>query len=116
VIGHTAQFAGAIFEDQSLPIILSQPSNQFADLVDALGVFSVSGNTITANGVNLSVNTSGGTLFARAWGHSPTPNHPHVAPTFAASPAQFRRGLQSTTNFGVPVTVIDPATTTTPVC
>lgn len=108
-LGNTAQFAGTIFEDQSLPIILSQPSNQFADLTEALGTFSISGNTITANGANLSVNTSGGSLFARAWNHSPDPNNPHVAPTFAASPAQFRRGLQNTTNFGVPVSVIDPA-------
>lgn len=105
----SAQFGGSIFEIVATQVALPQQANQFADLTQALGAFPVSGNTISANGANLSVNTTGGTLFIRGRSQGTAPDDPHIVSTSAASPAQYRRGLQSTINFGVPVSVIDPA-------
>src|SRR3990172_3647199 len=105
--------AGVILEDQSLPVILTQQANQLADLMDALGPFSITGNTITPNGINLMIDKSSGTLFARAFNHFagavPT-NDPHVSTSDALVPAQFRRVIRTTcpTTPGV-VTTIDPA-------
>lgn len=112
VLGVTAQSGGVIFVDQSLPVILSHPSNQIADLMDALGPFSISGNLITPNGTNLKINQSAGTLFARAFNYFSGPvltNDPHVNTTQSQTPAQFRYATQSTTVFPALVTDLDVA-------
>lgn len=103
VLGVTAQVAGSIFYDQSLPVITAQPMNQLADLMDALGPFSVTGNQITPNGANLSLNHGAGTIFARAFNHYagavPTRN-PHVNATLAQTPAQFKYITATAVTFG----------------
>lgn len=99
---------GTLFEVISQPILLPQPASNYSDLADGLGSFSISGNSITPNGANLSINTSGGTLFARSWGYTPTPMTPNFAPTAAQTPAQFRYGLRNTVAFPPLTTLIDP--------
>lgn len=102
-LGVTAQEAGVIFVDQSLPVILQQPANQLADLMNALGPFSISGNQITPNGANLMINHAAGQLFARAFNHFMGPvqtDDPHVSTTFAQTPAQFRYINRSSLMFG----------------
>lgn len=93
VLGVTAQDAGIIFVDQSLPVIMAQPANQLADLMDALGAFVITGNLVTPNGANLNINQSAGTLFSRAFNHYSGPSltrDPHVSTTQAQTQAQFR--------------------------
>lgn len=110
VLGVTAQDAGVIFVDQTLPVILAQPINQLADLMDSLGPFVISGNAVTANGVNLMIDQSAGTLFSRAFNHFSGPvltNDPHVNTTQAQSPAQFRYITQSASVFGALVNTVD---------
>jgi hypothetical protein len=112
VLGVTALVGGVIVDDQSLPVILPQQANQLVDLMDALGPFIVSGNAITANGANLKINQSAGTIFSRAFNHYDGPtltNNPHVKTTLAQTPAQFRYATQSTSVFGGTVTDIDVA-------
>jgi hypothetical protein len=111
VVGATAQFGGTIVLHPTLPVILPQQANQLVDLMDALGTFSISGNQITANGANLLINQSSGSLFSRAFNHyNPAlTNNPHVFPTQAQTPAQFRYGTRTTAAFGAPVTAVDPA-------
>lgn len=112
VLGTTAQAAGVIFVDQSLPIIPAQPVNQLADLMDALGPFSIEGNLITPNGVNLQINQSAGRLFARAFNHFAGPTltrDPHVNTTFAQTPAQYRYITATGTTFGPLVSTVDVA-------
>lgn len=112
VLGATAQEAGVIFVDQSLPVIINQPVNQMIDLMDALGPFSITGNLITPNGVNLNINQSAGSMFARAFNHFagvvPT-RDPHISLTQAQAPAQFRYITASGTMFGPLVTAVDAA-------
>lgn len=97
VLGATAQFGGTIFADQTLPVIQSQPANQLADLMDALGTFSKTGNMLSANGINLTINKSAGTMFARAFSHVPTYSDPHNVILPAQTPVSARRATATAT-------------------
>lgn len=111
-LGVTAQVGGVIIVDQSLPVILQQPANQFVDLMTSLGAFNVEGNRITPNGVNRMINQSSGQLFSQAFNHFVGPvqtNDPHVSTTIAQTPASFRYVTQSAPVFGPLTTLIDVA-------
>lgn len=111
VLGVTAQAGGVIFVDQSLPVILAQPANQLADLMDALGAFSMTGNVVTPN-ANLTFAQGAGTMFARAFNHYAGPTltrDPHTSTTQAQNPAQFRYITSTGTVFGPLVTNVDVA-------
>lgn len=110
VLGATAYdtIGGSIFELVSTPQQLSQGLNQFLDLADSLGPFSVSGNLFTPNGANLQLNCTSGTLFSTGWAYSTTPKNPHIAPTAAQAPVQFRYGLRNTVAFPPLTTLVDP--------
>jgi hypothetical protein len=102
-IGLTRQVGGVITVDQSLPVILQQPANQLSDLMVALGPFSISGNNVTPNGVNLMINQSTGKLFSQGFNHFVGPvqtNDPHVTVTQAQTPAQFRYVTSTSAVFG----------------
>jgi hypothetical protein len=112
VLGLTAQFGGSITVDQSLPVILAQPANQLVDLMDALGSFSITGNMVTPNGANLSVNMSAGTMFARAFSHYIGPaltRNPHIVATVAETPAQYRYITATGLTFGALRSTLDVA-------
>lgn len=104
--------SGTILETQSLPTILPQPANQFVDLTNALGPFSLSGNDVTANGPNLMINKSAGNLFARAFNYvsgGVVTDNPHIIMSPALVGATIRRITQTA---GVPTpppfTTVDP--------
>lgn len=115
VLGATAYDTGSgtLFIDQSLPVVQAQPANQFADLLDALGPFLISGGVASPNGTNLSFNLSAGRMFSRAFNHYAGPlltNDPHVFDTPVHTPTSFRRILRVATLPTPPVvTVVDPA-------
>jgi len=111
-LGNTAQAFGTIFIDESRPVILQQPANQLADLMEGLGPFRLSGLDIIANGANLFLNQTAGTLFSRAFNHYAGPvqtNDPHVASLVAQTPAVWRYSLRNTTDFSVISNALDPA-------
>lgn len=99
---------GALIEAQTRPVILGQPANQLADLMDAIGPLSVSGNAISANGVNLSFNKTSGSLFIRASNHFAAgilTDNPHFSPSPAQAPVIMRRIDRN------PIAVTPPAAT-----
>lgn len=111
-LGVTTQEGGIILTDQTLPVFLRQPANQLVDLMDSLGPFLIQGSVITANGANLSVNQSAGTLFARAFNHFSGPvitDDPNVNTVLAQTPAQFRYITRSALVFGPLRTTLDVA-------
>lgn len=111
-LGATAQVGGIIIVDQSLPDILQQPANQFSDLLSALGAFSITGNRITPNGVNLQINQAAGRLWSQAFNHfagAVQTNDPHVSTTTAQTPASFRYTTRSSLVFGPLTSNIDVA-------
>lgn len=99
----------AVFLVETTPVVLPQPENQFADLMIAMGPFSTRGNTLTPNGVNLSIDKSAGAMFSRSFNYQSAPDDPHTAPTPAQSPVTVRYSTQSTTVFPPYQTVLDPA-------
>lgn len=104
---------GAILEAQTLQVILPQQANQLADLMDALGPFSLSGNVVSPNGANLMINKTAGVLFSRSFNHFASgvlTDDPHVSASAAQTPATFRRILR-TASAVTPgaVTTLDPA-------
>lgn len=102
-----------LIEVQTRPVILSQPVNQFVDLVDAMGSLSLSGNLVSPNGVNLQINKAVGTVFSRASNHYASgvlTDDPHISTIPAQTPAQFRRITRGSTLPTPPiVTTLDPA-------
>lgn len=104
--------AGTILEAQTIQVVLGQPANAYADLTDSLGPFSVSGNAISANGVNLSFNKTSGTVFARSFNRfvgALLTEDPNVSAVPAQTPVQFHRTLQVPGPTGPVVTTLDPA-------
>lgn len=98
-----------LLEVQTLPVILAQPINQLVALMDALGPFSLSGNRITPNGVNLSINKSAGVVFSRAFNmfvNGMLTDNPHVSTSPAQTPVTLRRILRT-------ASVLTPAGNTT---
>lgn len=102
-----------LIEAQSRPVILGQPVNQTADLMDAVGPLSVAGNRISPNGATLGFAKAAGTLFIRASNHFAAgvlTDNPHFSPSPAFTPVTFRRILRNPIVITPPaVTVIDPA-------
>lgn len=91
----------------TLPDFEFSPISQLGDLMDSLGPFNVSGNVVTANGANLSMNKSAGTIFQKSFNYSTTTNNPHVIPTTGLTAFSFVYQNQ-TGGPGTNVTVLDP--------
>lgn len=109
-LGATASNGTQIFVDQTLPLIVPHPTNQLYDLMYSLGSFNISGNVITAAGANLNINQTAGQVFAVGFNHfagSTLTNDPHVSPTTAQTPAQFRYLTRSSAATGPLVSNID---------
>lgn len=108
-LGFSVLSGGAVFLVKTTPVVLPQPANQFVDLLNALTPFNTNGNTLSPNGVNLSINKTAGTMFARAFNYANVPNDLHTAVTPAQSPVTVRYSTRSTTVFPPYQTVLDPA-------
>jgi hypothetical protein len=115
VLGVTAYDSGSgtIVADQSLSVTYPQAANQMADLMDAMGPFNIAGNVVTPNGANLSLATTAGTVFARAFNRFAGPvqtSDPHVTATVAQPLVTLRR-LYRVAQFPFPATTttINPA-------
>jgi len=93
----------------TLPDFTFSPVSQLGDLMDSLGPFNVSGNVVSANGANLSMNKSAGTMFQKSFNYSSTTNNPHVATTAGLTLFSFSYQNQ-TGGPGTSVTVLDPTT------
>jgi len=92
-LGASVSVGGVVIAIRNLPMVQSQPGAQLVDLMTSLGAFNVlsTGNQITANGVNLNVNTNGGELFIRSYGiNAGDYQNPHVATLDVQAPATFR--------------------------
>lgn len=105
--------SASLLEIQTLPVWLSQSTNQLVDLMDALGPFVLDGNRITPNGANLSVNKSAGMVWSRSFNlfvSGTLTDDPHESVSPAQSPVLLRRILRTvTTPTPALQTTIDPA-------
>lgn len=92
----------------NLPDVAIGPGSQLNDLIDGLKNFNISGNMLSANGANLSINKSEGYLFKKGANFGNTPLNPHVVQMPAlTAPATLRYRLRNGTEY--PNTaVVDP--------
>lgn len=97
VLGFTVyDGVSSIVFEQSIPVVLPQPANQMADLMDALGAFNITpGNRITAVPATLSIDKTAGQVFARGFGLFPNPKSPHISTLPAQTPVTFRTCTQA---------------------
>jgi hypothetical protein len=109
-VGFTAQDnLGNVIVDQTLPVTPSQLNNQLVDLMNGLGPYSTSGNTLSANGVNLTFDKTSGGIFARAFSQVPTFQDPHNSILAAQTPVQFRPITATFGVFGLLTSILDVA-------
>lgn len=112
VLGYTDYDGTSIIAEQTLPVILRHPVNQFTDLLKALGPFQVDHSTITPDGSNLTIVQTAGNLFSRSSNYFAGPvqtNDPHISPILAQNPAQFRYVTQTSSTITSLVSNVDPA-------
>lgn len=101
---------GQILTIVSSPTLVQQPVQQFFDLTIALGSFNASGNSITANGANLSINKTAGTEFAASPNYGADPTNPNYTTNPAETPVSFHYMTKVSGSQNAPaVTVLDPA-------
>lgn len=101
---------GQILTIVSSPTLVQQPVQQFFDLTIALGSFNASGNALSANGANLSLNKSAGTEFAASPNYGNDPTNPNYTTNPAETPISFHYMTRvSGSQNGAAVTVLDPA-------
>lgn len=91
----------------NLPNVIRAGINQIGDLMQALGPMNISGNRITANGVNLQVNKSAGTVFKQGSNFSNDPFNPHGLSLASLTAANFNYRLSNGTQFAT-TNVVDP--------
>lgn len=104
-------------------VVAYNAGGQLADLMYGIGIFNVSGNVFSANGANMTINKSAGSLFRRGANYSSLTENPHIVTTGALTQAPLRMqnvtgaGAASTTDVDVAnydvagvTTAISPAT------
>lgn len=104
-------------------IVAYNQGNQLTDLMYSIGLFNVSGNIFSANGANLKINKSAGSIFRRGANYTTLTDNPHLVTTGALTQAPLRMqnqtgaGSASTTDIDVAnydlagvTTAISPAT------
>lgn len=103
---------GQIVEIRSLQVILPQPANQMADLMDVLGPINISGNVITPVVGTLSFDMTSGAVFSRGLSHFVSgvlTESPHITVTPARAPALFKRVIRvAEAPLPPDVTTVDP--------
>lgn len=110
-LGVVVVSGGDVIIEQTLHQILSQPLNQLYDLMDAIGPFNISGNTMSAAGANLQLAKESGTVFSRSFNHFANDivtNDPHVSSVAAQNPVSMRYVTQTPAAPVAPVTSVIP--------
>lgn len=91
----------------NLPSWMRAGINQLGDLLDAIGPMNLSGNVISANGVNLNLNKSAGVEFKQGANAVTNPLDPHKITLAALTALTFHYRLSNGTIFANRTTV-DP--------
>jgi hypothetical protein len=78
------------------PVVALSPLNQLSDLMESIGVFNISGNTILPNGNNLNINKTFGHIFKQGANFVNDNKDPHTVflPQLTA-PSNIRYRLQN---------------------
>lgn len=89
------------------PEVIINTANAMVDFFRGLGLVVLDGNRISANGVNLSINKSGGHVHQSGINYDVDKKSPNVAFLPGQTPVTFLLATQTDTGV-IPLTVIDP--------
>jgi hypothetical protein len=78
--------------------VVISPSNQLSDLSDALGKFNMAGNVFSANGANLNLNKSTGTVHSHGSNWANNQADPNVVSLASLTALTFQYRFQTGTN------------------
>lgn len=98
---------GVIRYVMNQPVTITQPVNQVYDAMGALGPRNLSGNVISANGANLTLNMSAGTMWTAGFGRNADPKSPNILATLVETAGSFVYCTQSANSFGTATTTVD---------
>jgi len=100
LLGRVNTVGGNIVTIQAMIQIAEDVSNGLADLAYAIRIFNSTGNQITANGANLRINKSAGTLFSYGANYLSDIDNPHQVDIASATQATFAYITQSAGSTG----------------
>jgi hypothetical protein len=104
----SATGTGNIFSIMTAPVVLNQPTDSVHGLAYAIGTLTLAGNLVTANGANLNINKSSGTLHAFGFGYAANgANNPNLVTSPAETAATFRQLTQITNSESSATTTFD---------
>jgi len=97
----------SLFAASSQPEVIINPLNCVADFWLSLGLLNISGNKISANGANLSIDRSAGTVHQVGVNYQANKQKPNIRDLAAATPITFRYRTQTSVE-STNTTVLDP--------
>lgn len=89
-------------------VVAYQPLSSIADVANAIGFANISGNTLSANGANLSINKSAGVIFKFGSNYNNASDNPHYRTLAALTATQFQYRYSDGTSGPLTDTNIDP--------
>jgi len=93
----------------NLQVTANDVGAQLTDVMEVLGFLKLSGNEISPNGANLSINKSAGTLFKRGGNYATNKKDPHTITSASQVGATFRYRNQDSAE-GLDISELDPTT------
>jgi hypothetical protein len=106
----SATGTGVIYNIISAAIVQNQPAPTRNGLAEALGTVNVSGNVVSANGANLNINKTAGTIFGPGIGYFQNgANNPDQVTSPLETAATFRYVTQLTNSESATRTTLDVA-------
>lgn len=101
---------GVLYNILTAPIPLNQPLPALTGLINAIGMFPVSGNFVTPNGANLNIDKSSGELFGQGIGYATNgANDPNRLNSPTETAATFRYVTRNTNTQSATRTTLDVA-------
>lgn len=88
--------------------IAYNPMSSLHDAMQSIGFFNISGNVFSANGPNMNINKSVGSLFKMGSNYDTDVNNPHQRTLPALTPAQFQYRFSDGSSGILTETNIDP--------
>ncbi len=107
-LGRVITVGGVIVQVLDEPVVTENTANGLYDLAKAIRIFNENGNLFTANGANLSLNKSAGSIFSVGANYTTNRNRPHTVTSTSCTVCTFAYITRLAGSTGANVTVLDP--------
>lgn len=106
-LGRIIVVSGTVVQALPEPVVNESVNEQLYDLAKAIRIFNITGNQLSANGANLKLNKSAGSLFSIGANYQTDDENPHQVTTGALTALTFQYITQTAAS-GSDVTDLDP--------